>query len=88
MSQATFSKADLVKRINYQNLFQEIVSALPAIIMDNANELNDSEIKVITDLRGNVVLSQALEVAKAELKTCRDKIVFLTDENKIIIQKR
>lgn len=55
MSQATFSKADLVKRINYQNLFQEIVSALPAIIMDNANELNDSEIKVITDLRGNVL---------------------------------
>ena len=55
MSQATFSKADLVKRINYHNLFQEVAGALPAIMMENANSLSEQETKVITELRGNVI---------------------------------
>jgi chromosome segregation ATPase len=34
------------------------------------------------------VLSQILETTKAELKACQDKIAFLTDENKIILQEK
>lgn len=34
------------------------------------------------------VLSQALETTKAELRACRDKIAFLTDENKVILQEK
>ncbi len=34
------------------------------------------------------VLSQVLETAKAKLKDCQDKIVFLTDENKVILQEK
>ncbi|NKI18665.1 hypothetical protein HCU74_14715 [Spongiibacter sp. KMU-166] len=34
------------------------------------------------------VLSQVLETTKAELKTCKDKIAFLTDENKVILQEK
>ena len=34
------------------------------------------------------VLSQALETAKAELKSTQDKVAFLTDENKVILQEK
>lgn len=34
------------------------------------------------------VLSQALETAKAELKTAQDKVTFLNDENKVILQEK
>ena len=34
------------------------------------------------------VLSQALEIAKAELKTTQDKVALLTDENKVILQEK
>jgi chromosome segregation ATPase len=34
------------------------------------------------------VLSQAMETAKAELKTAQDKVIFLTDENKVILQEK
>jgi len=34
------------------------------------------------------VLSQALETTKAELKTTQDKVAFLTDENKVILQEK
>ena len=34
------------------------------------------------------VLSQALGAAKAELKTTQDKVAFLTDENKVILQEK
>ncbi|GAA4954971.1 MAG: hypothetical protein V7676_17660 [Parasphingorhabdus sp.] len=62
-------------------------------VFQQKNEQLVENMAVITTQKAEVekqvaVLSQALEVAKAELKTCRDKIVFLTDENKIIIQKR
>jgi hypothetical protein len=55
MSQPLFGKSDLIKRINYQTIFQEIVHALPAIMLERANHLTDAEVKVITDLRGNVI---------------------------------
>jgi chromosome segregation ATPase len=34
------------------------------------------------------VLTQALETTKAELKTTQDKLAFLTDENKVILQEK
>ncbi|WP_236079020.1 hypothetical protein [Marinobacter nauticus] len=34
------------------------------------------------------VLSHALETTKAELKACQDKIVFLIDENKVILHEK
>ncbi|MBO6753383.1 MAG: hypothetical protein JJ903_09935 [Spongiibacter sp.] len=34
------------------------------------------------------VLSQAMETVKAELKTAQDKVMFLTDENKVILQEK
>lgn len=34
------------------------------------------------------VLSQALESAKSELKIAQDKVVFLNDENKVILQEK
>jgi chromosome segregation ATPase len=34
------------------------------------------------------VLSLALETAKSELKTSQDKVVFLNDENKVILQEK
>ena len=34
------------------------------------------------------VLSHALETTKAELKTAQDKVAFLTDENKVILQEK
>ena len=57
------------------------------------NEQLEENMAVITTQKAEVekqvaVLSQALEAAKAELKACQDKIVFLTDENKVIIQEK
>ncbi|RLT90796.1 DNA-binding protein [Ketobacter sp. GenoA1] len=57
------------------------------------NEQLVENMAVITTQKAEVekqvaVLSQALEAAKAELKACQDKIVFLTDENKVIIQEK
>lgn len=48
---------------------------------------------VLTTQKANVdkqvaVLSQALETAKAELKTAQDKVTFLIDENKVILQEK
>ncbi len=34
------------------------------------------------------VLSQALETAKSDLKTAQDKVVFLAEENKVILQEK
>jgi chromosome segregation ATPase len=34
------------------------------------------------------VLSQALKAAKSELKNTQDKVVFLIDENKVILQEK
>ena len=34
------------------------------------------------------VLSQALEATKTELKTTQDKVTYLTDENKAILQEK
>jgi len=34
------------------------------------------------------VLSQALKITKTELKTTQDKVAFLADENKVILQEK
>lgn len=34
------------------------------------------------------LLSQALDASKTELKVSRDKILFLADENKVILQEK
>jgi hypothetical protein len=34
------------------------------------------------------VLSQALKATKTELKTIQDKVTYLTDENKVILQEK
>lgn len=34
------------------------------------------------------VLSHALEATKTELKTTQDKVTYLTDENKVILQEK
>ena len=57
------------------------------------NEQLVENMAVITTQKAEVekqvaVLSQALEAAKAELKACQDKIVYLTDENKVILQEK
>lgn len=57
------------------------------------NEQLVENVAVITTQKAEVekqvaVLSQALETAKAELKACQDKIAFLTDENKVILQEK
>ncbi|OES24231.1 hypothetical protein [Alteromonas macleodii] len=56
MSKEILSKNDLVKRINYHSLFQQIAHELPSLIMGNARSLTASEVKVITDLNGNVTM--------------------------------
>ena len=33
-------------------------------------------------------LAQALEATKTELKTAQDKVTYLTDENKVILQEK
>ncbi len=48
---------------------------------------------VLTNQKADVdkqvaVFSQALETAKAELKTAQDKVTFVTDENKVILQEK
>ncbi|OES24438.1 DNA-binding protein [Alteromonas macleodii] len=57
------------------------------------NEQLAENVAVITTQKAEVekqvaVLSQAFETAKAELKACQDKIAFLTDENKVILQEK
>jgi len=57
------------------------------------NEQLVENVAVITTQKADVdkqvaVLSQALETTKAELKACQDKIAFLTDENKVILQEK
>ena len=34
------------------------------------------------------MLSQALEATKTELKTTQDKVTYMTDENKAILQEK
>ncbi|WP_416308550.1 DNA-binding protein [Neptunicella sp. SCSIO 80796] len=57
------------------------------------NEQLAENMAVITSQKADIdkqvaVLSQALEAVKAELKACQDKIAFLTDENKVILQEK
>jgi len=57
------------------------------------NEQLVENVAVITTQKADVdkqvaVLSQALETTKAELKASQDKIAFLTNENKVILQEK
>ena len=57
------------------------------------NEQLAENMAVITTQKADVskelaVSAQVLETTKAELKACQDKIAFLTDENKVILQEK
>lgn len=57
------------------------------------NEQMAENMAVITTQKADVskelaVSAQVLETTKAELKACQDKIAFLTDENKVILQEK
>ena len=56
MAPQSLLKADLVKRINYHNIFQEVVAALPKLCMDRAGQLTAPEIQTIMELNGNITL--------------------------------
>ncbi len=80
----------------------EDIQALKRDLEDVLTKYRDSQHKneqlaenmaVITTQKADVskelaVLSQILETTKAELKTCQDKIAFLIDENKVILQEK
>jgi len=67
----------LTKSQEYQDKNEQLAEKMAVLIAQKAN--------VDTEL---AVLSQALEAAKNELKACQDKIVFLIDENKVILQEK
>lgn len=57
------------------------------------NEQLSEKIASLTGKKANVdkelaVLSQALEATKTELKTTQEKVEYLTDENKVILQEK
>ncbi len=54
-------------------------------LMDNMAVINIQKADISKEL---AVLSQVLETTKFELKTCQDKMVFLTDENKVMLQEK
>lgn len=50
------NKGDLVKRIHYQSLFQEIMHALPTLLIERADKLSDAEVNTIAALHGNITM--------------------------------
>lgn len=56
MSQQIITKNELVKRINYQTIFQEVAQALPSIMIERASELSNAEVHSIRELKGNIVM--------------------------------
>ena len=57
------------------------------------NEQLAEKIAALTAQKADVdkelaVLSQALKATKTELKTIQDKVTYLTDENKVILQEK
>lgn len=77
-----------------QNLKREREEALTTRReYQHKNEQLAENMAVLTTQKADVdkqvaVLSQALETTKAELKTTQDKVAFLTDENKVILQEK
>ncbi|AEA97257.1 MULTISPECIES: DNA-binding protein [Gammaproteobacteria] len=77
-----------------QNLKRDLEDALTKCRdFQHKNEQLAENAAVITTQKADVdkqvaVLTQALETTKAELKVCQDKIAFLTDENKVILQEK
>ena len=65
-------------------LFNEGIVADPQLV-ENMTVITTQ--KAVADKKV-AVLTQALETTKAELKACQDKIAFLTDENKVILQEK
>lgn len=74
-------KRDLEETVNttqeYQARNGQLVERITALTSQKAEA--DKEL---------AVLSQALEAAKSELKTTQDKVVFLVEENKVILQEK
>ncbi|MBK8971908.1 MAG: DNA-binding protein [Hahellaceae bacterium] len=67
----------LTKHRDFQHKNEQLAENMAMITMQKAEV--DKQV---------AVLSQALETTKAELKACQDKIVFLIDENKVILQEK
>ena len=67
----------LTKSREYQDKNEQLEEKMAALIAQKADI--DKQV---------AVLSQALATAKAELKTTQDKVAFLTDENKVILQEK
>jgi hypothetical protein len=53
-----------------------------------AERLDASERQQFVSDKELALLSQALEASKAELKVAQDRVAYLTDENKIILQEK
>lgn len=79
---------------NIQNLKHEMEEAATKCReYQYKNDQLAENMAVLTTQKADVdkqvaVLSQALETTKAELKTTQDKVAFLTDENKVILQEK
>jgi chromosome segregation ATPase len=77
-----------------QNLKNELEEALTkSRKYQHKNDQLAENMVMLTTQKADVdkqvaVLSQALGAAKAELKTTQDKVAFLTDENKVILQEK
>ncbi|ABM21244.1 DNA-binding protein [Marinobacter nauticus] len=76
---------------NLKNEHEEVLTKYREY--QHRNEQLAENMAVLTTQKADVdkqvaVLSQALETTKTELKTTQDKVVFLTDENKVILQEK
>lgn len=83
-----------VKIKDFQNLRHQFEKALTeSRKYQHKNDQLAENMAALTTQKAGVdkqaaVLSQALEIAKAELKTTQDKVALLTDENKVILQEK
>ena len=82
------------KMEDIQNLEHEYEEAVTRCReYQHKNEQLSENMAALTTQKADVdkqvaVLSQAMETVKAELKTAQDKVMFLTDENKVILQEK
>ena len=82
------------KMEDIQNLEHEYEEAVTRCReYQHKNEQLSENMAALTTQKADVdkqvaVLSHALETTKAELKTAQDKVAFLTDENKVILQEK
>ncbi|WP_338353339.1 DNA-binding protein [Thalassolituus oleivorans] len=82
------------KKVDIQNLKHKLEEALTKYRdSQHKNEQLAENMAILTSQKADIdkqvaVFSQALEAAKAELKTTQDKVVFLADENKVILQEK